>query len=96
MLIFALLFVVVAMVSKIVGCGGMTKVLGFKGKDALKVGVGMMTRGEVALIVAQKAMSAGALTTTSFSAVILMIIVTPILLRVLYQEKKEVRHLQTI
>ena len=37
----------------------MAKVAGFSGMDSLKVGVGMMTRGEVALIVSQKGLSVG-------------------------------------
>ena len=56
--------------------------------DSLKIGVGMMTRGEVALIVAQKGMAAGLLTADYFTAVILLILVssfmTPIILKFLY------------
>ncbi len=55
LLLFSLAFVAVALVSKIIGCGAMSRLCGFKGSDTLKVGVGMMTRGEVALIVAQLA-----------------------------------------
>ncbi len=66
----------------------MARICGFKAPDALKIGVGMMTRGEVALIVAQKGLSVGLLKPVYFTAVILLIIVssilTPILLKVLY------------
>jgi Kef-type K+ transport system membrane component KefB len=48
----------------------------------------MMTRGEVALIVAQKGLAAGLLTADYFTAVILLILVssisTPIILKLLY------------
>ncbi|MBQ4431639.1 MAG: cation:proton antiporter, partial [Synergistaceae bacterium] len=81
-------FVVVALVSKVVGCGGCARLLGFNGGDSLKVGTGMMTRGEVALITAQKGLALGLLTADYFTAVILMIlvssIVTPMLLKKLY------------
>lgn len=58
----------------------------------MKIGVGMMTRGEVALIVAQKGLSVGMIDSVYFTAVILLIIVssvaTPIVLKVLYSKDK--------
>lgn len=87
-ILFAIGFVIVALICKIIGCGLMARVCGFKGNDALKIGVGMMTRGEVALIVSQKGLSVGMLSPVYFTAVILLIIVssiaTPIILKVLY------------
>ena len=57
-------------------------------KDSIRIGAGMMTRGEVALIVAQKGLSAGVLDSVYFPAVILLIIVssivTPIVLKLLF------------
>ena len=44
----------------------------YEGPDALKIGVGMMTRGEVALIVAQKGLSVGMIGAEYFTAVILL------------------------
>ena len=91
LIVFCIGFVLVALITKIIGCGLMARVLGFKGYDALKVGVGMMTRGEVALIVAQKGLSAGLISSEYFTAVILLIIIssisTPIILKVLYAKK---------
>ncbi|MBQ9121873.1 MAG: cation:proton antiporter [Lachnospiraceae bacterium] len=93
-LLFALAFVVVGLVAKIVGCGLMSRICGIKGKDCLKVGVGMMTRGEVALIVAQKGLAVGLMEPVYFTAVILLIIVssisTPIILKLLYSKDTEV------
>lgn len=90
-LLFSIGFVVVALVSKIVGCGLMSRALGFKGKDSMKIGVGMMTRGEVALIVSQKGLEVGMIDSVYFTAVILLIlvssIITPIILKVLYRSK---------
>lgn len=91
-LLFSLGFVIVALISKIIGCGLMARICRFSGKDSLKIGVGMMTRGEVALIVAQKGLSVGLLTPVYFTAVILLIIVssisTPIILKILYAKDK--------
>ena len=87
-LLFSACFVLVGLVAKIIGCGLTSRLCGFRGYDCLKIGVGMMTRGEVALIVAQKGLSVGLLTPVYFTAVILLIIVssisTPIILKILY------------
>ncbi len=92
-LLFAIAFVCVGLVSKIVGCGLMAKLCRFSNNDALKIGVGMMTRGEVALIVSQKGLSVGLMTPVYFTAVILLIIIssisTPIILKILYSRHEE-------
>ena len=90
-ILFSVCFVLVGLLSKIIGCGSMSFLCGFRGKDPLKIGIGMMTRGEVALIVAQRALSTGLLSGAYFTSVILLIItssiLTPILLKALYTEK---------
>ena len=92
LLLFCVGFVIVALVTKIIGCGLMAKACKFNMHDSLKIGVGMMTRGEVALIVSQKGLAVGMLTPEYFTAVILLIIVssicTPIILKVLYAKDK--------
>lgn len=98
-LLFAVGFVIVGLISKIIGCGLMARICRFNGKDALKIGVGMMTRGEVALIVAQKGLSMNLIDPVYFTAVILLIIVssisTPIVLKFLYSRDKEENGVQT-
>lgn len=92
LLIFSLLFVAVALITKIIGCGLVAKLFRYKLRDSLKVGVGMMTRGEVALIVAQKGLSVGLLDPLYFTSVILLIIVssilTPIIMKLLFRGEK--------
>ena len=87
-LLFSVCFVVVALITKIIGCGLAAKVCRFNWADSLKIGVGMMTRGEVALIVAQKGLEAGVVDSVYFTAVILLIIVssvaTPLALKALF------------
>ena len=87
-LLFSLCFVIVGMLSKVVGCGLTSRILGFNKRDSLKIGCGMMTRGEVALIVAQRGLGVGLMESAYFTAVILLIIVssisTPIILKNLY------------
>ena len=87
-LLFSVAFILVALITKIVGCGLISKVCGFTWGDSMKIGVGMMTRGEVALIVSQKGLAVGLMQPVYFTSVILLIIVssiaTPIILKVLY------------
>ena len=92
LVLFSAAFVGVALVTKILGCGAMSRLCGFRGKDTLRIGVGMMTRGEVALIVAQRGLAEGMISSVYFTSVILLIIVssiaTPIILKLLFREKK--------
>ena len=92
-LAFSLAFLVVGLLSKIIGCGAMARLCRFTTQDALKVGVGMMNRGEVALIVSQKGLAVGLMNAAFFPAVIILIIasavVTPVALKVLYQMHPE-------
>lgn len=90
-LFFAIAFVIVGCISKIIGCGGISKVLGFSWKESYQIGLGMMVRGEVALIVATKGLSSGLIDSQYFTAVILLIITSsmlvPILLKKAFAEK---------
>ena len=92
-IVFSIGFVLVALITKIIGCGLMAKLCRFNFRDSLKIGVGMMTRGEVALIVSQKGLSVGLLSSVYFTAVILLIIVssisTPIILKILYSKDND-------
>lgn len=90
LLLFSILFVIVAMLGKIIGCGGMAALLRFDRHESLKIGVGMMTRGEVALIVATKGLQLGVITSDYFTPVILLIlitsVITPVALKALYRK----------
>lgn len=89
---FSIAFVIVALLTKIIGCGIASKICKFNNSDSLKIGVGMMTRGEVALIVSQKGLSVGLISPVYFSSVILLILVssvsTPIVLKALFSRDK--------
>ncbi len=89
-LVFSIAFVVVGMITKIIGCGLAAKLCRNSWLDSAKIGVGMMARGEVALIVAQKGLAVGMLTPVYFTSVILLIIVSsilsPVLLKYLYSK----------
>ena len=95
-LLFSVCFVIVALITKIIGCGLAAKVCRFNWADSLKVGVGIMTRGEVALIVAQKGLDIGVVDPVYFTAVILLIVVssvaTPLVLKVLFTKAPPTPH----
>ena len=88
MIVFSIGFVIVAMLSKVIGCGLVSKCFRYSWIDCLKIGAGMMTRGEVALIITNKGLGLGIIDSSYFTAVILLIIVssivTPIVLKLLF------------
>lgn len=83
---FSIILLIVALLSKVVGCGVGALFCGFNKQDALSVGVGMISRGEVALIVAQKGEAVGLISPDLFPAIVMVVIVTtlvtPILLKI--------------
>ncbi len=89
---FFIILVVVALLSKMIGCG-LPAAYFLKSKDkGAKVGYGMMSRGEVGLIVAGVAISAGAITQSIYAAILGMIMITtilaPLLLKRAYDKEK--------
>lgn len=90
---FALAFVVVAISTKIIGCGGAALCRKFSFKESVKVGVGMIARGEVALIVAEKGIAGGLLDDKYRAIVVLLVLVSsltaPVLLKLLYKKDSE-------
>lgn len=83
---FAIAFVIVGCISKIIGCSGVSKLLGFNWKESYQIGLGMMVRGEVALIVATKGLSVGLIDSKYFTSVILLIIVSSMLVPILLKK----------
>lgn len=83
--------IAVAIITKLVGCG-LPAMIFLQGNKirAMKVGIGMISRGEVGLIVAGVGVSAGALTTDIYTSVIIMVavttIITPLWLKVAYRK----------
>lgn len=88
---FAVGFVLVGLLAKIIGCGLMAKCFKYSNNDSLKIGIGMMTRGEVALIVSQAGLKEGLIDEKYFACVLMLIIIssilTPILLKILYSKE---------
>lgn len=75
-LIFGAIYTVVAILAKVFGCAFPAMLMGFNFKGGLRIGCGMIPRGEVALIIAGIGLTAGILDEKLFGVVILMTLVT--------------------
>ncbi|QXE20178.1 cation:proton antiporter [Clostridium sp. 001] len=92
-LIITLVMFVIAVVGKIIGCGGAARVLKMSKSESLQIGVGMISRGEVAIITAniglQKNIISEEIFLPTLMVVILTTIITPVLLKVAFSHKSE-------
>jgi len=77
-LVFGLVITLLAIVGKVIGCGAPALVVGFNRWGAARIGVGMMPRGEVALIVAGVGLSRGIIQSDVFGVSIMMTFVTTV------------------
>ena len=88
---FAAVITIVALLTKIIGCGLGAKVCGYKNYQALRIGVGMLSRGEVALIVASKGAAVGLMSNNIMGPIIIVVvittIITPILLKPVFNKE---------
>lgn len=92
-ILFAVMLVIVAILTKVIGCGLGAKLCGYQNYQAKRIGVGMISRGEVALIVASKGSALGLLGSALFGPIVLVVvittIITPILLKIVFKNKPE-------
>jgi Kef-type K+ transport system membrane component KefB len=92
---FAVIIVLVAIATKIVGAGLGARAGGFTMPESLRVGVGMISRGEVGLIVAGVGIQNNLIAADTFAIVVIIVLITtlitPLLLRWAFSQKpKEV------
>lgn len=94
LLIFSVLLLVISVISKVLGCGVGARVCGFTNRESLQVGAGMVCRGEVALIVANRGLAMGVLSSAMMTPVIITVIggtiLTPILLKIVFGKEAKV------
>ena len=90
--IFATILTIVAIVTKIVGAGIGAKMCKFSNKECMQIGTGMVSRGEVALIVASKGVVLGILSSSMLTTIVIVVVITtvisPILLNLAFKEKR--------
>ena len=88
-IVFSILLALIAVLTKIIGCGLGAKLCGLKGRQCQQVGIGMVCRGEVALIVANRGLSMGVLSSAMMTPVVITVvggtILTPILLKLVFR-----------
>ncbi|GFI30884.1 MAG: cation:proton antiporter [Lachnospiraceae bacterium] len=89
---FTLLLLVVAILTKILGCGLGAKLMGYTSKESFQIGIGMISRGEVALIVANKGEALGLIGDKLYAPIVVTVVITtvitPILLKAAFKDKK--------
>lgn len=77
--IFSAVLLIVAIASKVIGCGIGAKICKFSFYQSICIGIGMISRGEVALIVAQKGAGYGLISESLFPPIVLVVIVTTLI-----------------
>lgn len=87
---FTVLIIAVAVLAKIIGCGLGAKIFGYSNKECIQIGAGMVSRGEVALVVMNKG-GAALMPTALQGSIVLMVVATtiiaPIMLKIVFREK---------
>lgn len=90
---FAILLLLVAIFSKVIGCALGAKLCHFNNREAIQIGTGMISRGEVALIVANKGIAMGLMLPEFLAPVVIVVVVTtiitPILLKIVFNNKSK-------
>jgi len=92
-ILFTVVITLVAVLTKVLGCGLGAKLCKYSNKEAVQIGVGMVSRGEVALIVANKGEAVGLMSDKFFAPIVIMVvittIITPVLLKVVFKDKAD-------
>lgn len=90
---FIIIFTVITIISKIIGNGLGAKICGYSKDKSIQIGIGMATRGEVALIIANEAKKTNLINEEIFSIVIITVmlvtLITPILLHYSFKRNHE-------
>ncbi|WP_340387124.1 monovalent cation:proton antiporter-2 (CPA2) family protein [Paenibacillus sp. FSL E2-0151] len=90
---FLVVLTIAAVLTKLLGGALGAKITGFSNVSSFAIGAGMVSRGEVALIIASTGIQAGLLLPEYFTSVVIMVILTtlmaPPMLKVLFKRRKE-------
>jgi Kef-type K+ transport system membrane component KefB len=88
------LIVAIAIITKLIGCGIPSMIFLKDRAKAMKVGIGMISRGEVGLIIAGVGVSSGVLASDTYTSILIMVaattIITPIWLKIMYKKEEQV------
>ena len=90
---FTIILFIVAVITKIIGCGAGARICGYTNKESLQIATGMISRGEVALIVATKGQAVGLMGSEVFTPLVIMVvattIITPVLLKFVFKNSHQ-------
>nr|WP_106779094.1 cation:proton antiporter [Lysinibacillus timonensis] len=90
---FIVIFCIIALISKWIGCGLGARLTGFNTKSSIGIGAGMISRGEVALILASMGLTKGLLPESHYTSIIIVVIfstlATPPLLKMVFGKREE-------
>ncbi len=90
-ILFTVMICLISVITKIIGCGLGAKLCKYSNKEAVQIGMGMVSRGEVALIVANKGSAVGLMSDEFFAPIVIMVvlttIITPVLLKIVFKDK---------
>jgi len=93
LIMFTVALVIIAILSKLIGCGLGAKICRFTNRESLQVGTGMVARGEVSFIVATKGIAVGYISSLLFPSIIVVVLVTvlvtPLLLKAAFGKNNE-------
>ncbi|MCY9512949.1 cation:proton antiporter [Paenibacillus apiarius] len=91
-IVFIIIFTVIAIVTKLFGCGFGARITGFDRRSAFGIGAGMVSRGEVALIIATTGLEGALFDKVYFTPIVIVIIlttlVTPPMLKAAFRQPK--------
>ncbi|HUU75732.1 MAG TPA: cation:proton antiporter [Methanoregulaceae archaeon] len=85
-LLFLVLLTIVAIITKVIGCGLPARLLGMSWRDSMILGFGMSPRGEVAMIVALLGLSQNLITQDIFAVIVMMSLLTTVFTPIIYRK----------
>ncbi|WP_024613437.1 cation:proton antiporter [Clostridium sp. Ade.TY] len=90
LILFTVILFIIAVISKIIGCMIGARLFKYSNRESIQVGVGMISRGEVALIVASKGIGANLVSQTILGPIVIVVVlttvITPILLKFVFRD----------
>lgn len=93
LVVLTIVLTIVAILTKLIGCGLGAKICGYTNRESIQIGTGMVSRGEVALIVTSKGISLGLITQYYLAPIVIMVLITtiftPILLKIVFSKSSE-------
>ncbi|MBS6005568.1 MAG: cation:proton antiporter [Clostridium baratii] len=96
-IIFTVVLLIIAILTKIIGCALGAKLCKYSTHESIQIGAGMVSRGEVALIVANKGIAVSLINSSFLTPIVIVVVITtvitPILLEITFSKEKKVDEL---